>query len=200
DRAHQLVAPGAEAGDAGRAGVAAHAPVHRRAGAVGVPAGAAAAGEGDLGDVLAVGGAFALGGAGLEARAQVRADVPVHVEGGVAGLGAGLAVDHVVHRVVAVRVAGVAGLGQHAVAHHVARLRRLRAGEVAAPEHEVAVVVVRVHVRAEGAHAQGEVVGRLELDIDQSALALARLLEQGRARQALGPAPDRGGVDRAHRR
>jgi hypothetical protein len=75
----------------------------------------------------------------------------------------------------------------------------LGAGEAAAPQHEVAVVVVGVHVRAEAAQAQGQVVAGLELDVDQAALALAGLLEQGRAEQAGRPHADQVGIGRGDR-
>ena len=148
------------------------------------PAGAATVGRRHFGDELARRLAHALGGAGLEGRGEVVRCAPVRVQRVVRGLGRGFAVDHVVHDVVRARHTGVGGVGEHAVLDRVARFRRLAGAEAAAPQHEVAVVVVGLHVGAEAAGAQGQILAGLELHLDQAAFAVAGLLEQCGAEQA----------------
>ncbi|MNM90369.1 hypothetical protein D3C81_1026280 [compost metagenome] len=193
-----LVAPGAEAGDTGRADVAADVPVDGLASAVRGPVGAATVGSGHFSNELTRSRAGALGAAGLELGVQGVIDLPIRIGSDVAALGGGFAVDHVVHGIIATGLAGEVGVGQHAVLDHVAGIRRLaRTGDVAvvvlhvahdgrAPQHEVAVVVVGIHLRAEAFQAQRQVVSRLELQCDQAAFAFAGLLEQGRTQQAGG--------------
>ena len=77
---------------------------------------------------------------------------------------------------------GPRGRDQRAVAHLVRRRDAVVAADhAAAPEHPVAVVVGRLHVRAEGVEVEPQRVGRLHLDVDQAAAALALLLEERRA-------------------
>ena len=135
-------------------------------------------------DELSLGRALALGRADLNLRAQPVIDLPVGVERDVAALRGGFAINHVVHRVVGTRGACVRCASQHAVLHGIAGLRRLAACEVAAPEHEIAVVVVGIHVGEEAAQPQGQAIGRLVLHFQQSAGAIANLFEQRRTDQA----------------
>ncbi len=98
-------------------------------------------------------------------------------------LGRRLAVDHVVHGVVRAVDACIRRFGQHAVLDDVSRLGRLAARKAPAPQHEIAVVVVGVHVRKEAAQAEHQVVRRFELQLEQTARAVAHLFEQRRTDQ-----------------
>ena len=77
------------------------------------------------------------------------------------------------------------GRGQRAVGHRIRsrHFARTAVDDVSSPEHPVAVVVRRLHVRIESAEVDGQVRHRLDFDVEQSALAFAYLLEKRRADQ-----------------
>ncbi len=69
-----------------------------------------------------------------------------------------------------------------------------------APQHVVAVVVGRAHLRAEGAEVERQVFAGLDLNVEQAAGAHALLFEQRRADQHLVPDAGQVGVRGCHRR
>ena len=163
--------------------IAADVPVQRRGGAAERPAGAGIGIQRHFQRILARSLAVALGGAAFEFERQAIRGLPVGIQSQIAAVRFRDARDLVVDRERDAAAGGrIDRIGEYAVAQRV-RVGYLRGGELARPQHVIAVVIVRVQLGVEAVQIQGERVGGLVLDVERAALSLAFLGEQGGADQ-----------------